>query len=232
MTILYLVPTRGRPDNAIRLARAFAATIALNDTRLLFCIDDDDEKGEEYNTRLLSLVDEPGMDFVLWIVAPRERLGGTLNRFAKHYAQEYDNIGFMGDDHIPTTLGWDIGFSVQLANRPRIVYGNDLVQGGALPTAVCMSSDIIQALGYMSPPVLTHMYIDNFWRDLGTAVGCLTYMPDVIIRHEHPITKRAEWDDTYTEAGGFMGSDGTAYEKFRLDGSMIDAIRRVKALVK
>ena len=120
--------------------------------------------------------------------------------FSAMYRATDDNppfaIGFCGDDHRPRTVGWDQAYLDALREMGTgIVYGNDLLQGEALPTQVAMTSDIIRALGYMAPPDLVHMYADNWWRELGRRAGCLRYLPDVIVEHMHPVAGKADWDE-------------------------------------
>jgi hypothetical protein len=139
----------------------------------------------------------------------------ALNARATGYAGLDDPpfaIGFMGDDHCPRTYGWDKAYVDALREMGTgIVYGNDLIQGARLPTQVAMTADIVRALGYMAPPALTHLYVDNFWRDLGTVAGCLRYLPDVTVEHRHPIAGKAEWDEGYRRV-----NDAAMYERDRL----------------
>ena len=77
------------------------------------------------------------------------------------------------------------------------MYGNDLFQRGNLPTQVAMSTAVVRALGHMAPPTLTHLYVDDYWLALGKSAGCITYLPDVIVEHCHPVAGKAEWDAGY-----------------------------------
>jgi hypothetical protein len=122
---------------------------------------------------------------------------GTLNAAAVEQAGNYKYIGFLGDDHRPRTVGWDDKVIASLENH-NVVYGNDLLQGENLPTAVFLRSEIIQKLGFMAPPTLVHLYLDNFWLELGKATT-IEYLPDVIIEHLHPFAGKAEWSDSYRE---------------------------------
>jgi len=136
-------------------------------------------------------------------------MNGTLNAAAVEYADQYRYIGFMGDDHRPRTFGWDERIVEEL-NYSHVVYGNDLLQGESLPTAVFMRSEIVQKLGYMAPPELIHLYLDNFWLELGRATS-MRYLGDVTIEHLHPYAGKAEWDASYLEV-----NDQALYEHDRL----------------
>ena len=190
MRMLTIIPTRGRNDNAIRLFEAINATADF--TEVVFAIDADDVgtyKGLMHETA--------GLDNVKVVVAERMGMNGTLNHWAKWYADEYDYICFMGDDHMPRTGGWDTALAEAIGDQPGIAYGNDLLQGQNLPTAVVMSTSIIQAIGFMSPPALKHLFLDNFWLAVGTSLGNANYLPDVILEHMHYLNGKAELDDRY-----------------------------------
>jgi hypothetical protein len=232
--IHYIVPTRGRPENAGRLIQAFVDTCHRDDTGLVFCVDGDDPRYDDYMDLFAGYPNGLPRQWMGYIAGPRVRMGPTLNSVATNYAKGHptDLIGFMGDDHLPRTPGWDDRLaSAFLRNRDAVAYGNDLVQGASLPTAVLLSAHTINAMGFMVPPGIKHLYIDNFWRDLGIQLGTLAYLPDVIIEHLHPIAHQAEWDQTYTEAndGALYAEDAATYHNFQLSGAFNDAVRRVQA---
>lgn len=209
-----IVPTRGRPDNLWQLWLAFRDTITA-DTRLVVVVDDDDPYLSAYEHRLDWAAGDPRLTL---LVGPRLRLGGTLNAAAPVYAGQSRAVGFMGDDHRPRTVGWDRRYLDVLGELGTgLVYGNDLIQGEALPTQVAMSSDIVLATGYMVPPGLVHLWIDNAWLALGRALGGIRYLPDVVVEHMHPIAGRAEWDEGYAEvnADALFEADKASFEQWR-----------------
>ena len=131
-------------------------------------------------------------------------------------APRYEAVGFLGDDHRPRTPGWDTRLLAALDGRPGVAYGDDLHQGGRLPTAVVISSAIIRTLGYMVPPGQDHLYLDDFWRQLGLDLGRLEYVPDVIVEHCHPNAGKAPWDDGYERVNSPAQNtaDSAAYARF------------------
>lgn len=142
-------------------------------------------------------------------------------------------VGFMGDDHIPRTEGWDTKIIEKFESfswgQPGIVYGDDKFQGQNLATAVFMSRSIIQTLGYMCPPDLKHLFVDNFWMDLGKGIENLHYLPDVVIEHLHPLAGKGEWDVTYEECNNPNAvPDRNAYARYKVLYLKRD-IRNVKA---
>lgn len=194
---LWIVPSRGRPENVERLINHFRVTKCEAD--LMICVDTDDPRADEYS----ALAAHYSLDssWLYFRFGERLRLGGTLNKHALLEAGDYAYIGFMGDDHRPASFLWDAIMVKNLRDMGNVgfVYGDDLFQGVNLPTAVCMTSNIIRTLGYMVPPTMTHLYLDNFWLELGRACGCIKYLDHVIIEHVHPAAGKAEMDERYSE---------------------------------
>jgi hypothetical protein len=188
VTGVVIVPSRGRPDSIARLVEAFRATGA-SAVRLIVAVDDDDPTLDDY--RAVALPNGAALS-----IGPRSRIGAIVNDIAGNVAAFHDWVGFMGDDHRPRTADWPDLVDEALAGGPGVVYGDDLFQRQNLPTAVFMSSSIIQRLGYMHPPGLWHLYLDNFWMELGRETR-LVYEPRMVIEHLHPFAGKAEMDDGY-----------------------------------
>ena len=227
--IHYLVPSRGRPQNAVRLLMAFQAT-CLTETALTFCVDDDDPKLEEYK----EIVADARYVNAGVTVGRRIKMGPTLDKNAVKVAHAYPNdiVGFMGDDHLPQTVGWDLNIATDLEEmKVGIWYGNDLIQRGDLPTAVAVTANVINTLGYMVIPGLIHMYIDNLWKSLGEGADILRYRHDVIIEHMHPIAGKVAWDDGYKEVNddSVYNHDGRVFMEWQLRKRSLD-IEQLKIL--
>lgn len=221
-----IVPTRGRPQNAARLAQAFRSSDAL-DALPVFVADSDDPELPGYRDLL-----EKGK--IPRLMIPDGQGGGmcrALNYAAVRYAELYEAVGFMGDDHLPRTAGWDGRVLDALDSlEPRIVYGNDLLQGANLPTAVFMQSRLIRTMRMMVPSVLKHLYADNFWKELGEALNGLVYLDDVVIEHLHPIAGKAEWDERYrvVNASEVDQADRQAWETYRNNGWLDSLVRQIR----
>lgn len=206
--MIVIVPSRGRPASLEPLAQAWSDTKAT--AELLIAVDDDDPTLDQYQ-------DESERLALMLSVAPRLRMVGTLNLHAVGEAWSYDAVGFMGDDHRPRTVGWDHRFAETLSGGAGIVYGNDLLQGEKMATAVMMTSDIIETLGYMAPPTFTHLCVDLVWKDWGVGMGRITYLDDVVIEHVHPANGKANLDATYEEVNSseMVTADSQAYYDYR-----------------
>ena len=220
--LVVIVPTRGRPEAAVTLARVFADTCTAG-TRLVFSVDHDDPRLDEYSPLIRNGLVDLDINANRSMVQALNVTAWKTTEFA---------VGFMGDDHCPRTYGWDAEYLKALREMGTgIVYGDDLLQGERIPTQVAMTADIIRALGYMAPPTLTHLYVDNFWKDLGRAAGCLRYLPDVVVEHRHPVAGKAQWDAGYARVNAplMYQRDADAYARYRAERFEAD-VAKVKAL--
>lgn len=201
-SVLLIVPTRGRPQKSLEFFEAFKKNSSITD--LVFGLDDDD-------------IEYPRIPGVIYEVNPRAMMNGTLNLIANKYASQYDYIAFMGDDHRIRTNEWDVKLVDSIKNlKNGMAYGNDLLQGQTLPTAVLIDSNIVKILGFMAPPKQKHLYLDNFWLDLGTSLKTIRYHSDVIIEHVHFTNNKTEKDNIYEEVNSvaIFNHDETEYRKY------------------
>jgi hypothetical protein len=214
------VPTKGRPDNAFKLEAEFYATTKLN-SRIVLIISDNDPLLDQYLS--YPFLDDP-------IVVSPTRAGfvsplnlGYLVDRRKVYSYA---VGFMGDDHMPRTIGWDERFVNELIDlKTGLVYANDGLQHEAIPTQIAMTSDIPLTLGYMTVPALWHLYADNFWLDLGNKIGKIKYLSDVLIEHMHPAIGKANSDAGYEFSGAFTldAMDKATYQRYLENDLELDA---------
>lgn len=228
--LLVIIPTRGRPHAIPEIMAAWDDTGATAD--LLFCVDKDDQQLAAYKQQAKTLADDDRVRFVFWA---RKRLCGTLNQAALKNAHAYRFLAFLGDDHRPRRADrpWDERFRECLSGGPGIVYGNDLLQGEKMATAVAMTSDIVKTLGFFAPPILTHLCLDLVWMEWGKAMQRITYLPDVIIEHLHPAAQKAEMDSGYEECNSpeQVASDSNAYHTY-MQGEFQSDADKLRALVK
>lgn len=222
--ILIIVPSRSgdseRYPNVDRFIKNWKEnTEGLSD----LCIALDEDDAHKYPIR----------EGVIYEINPRIRMVPTLNKVAMKYKNSYKCIAFFGDDHVIRTK-WESDFLNYFENNKGIgiAYGNDLLQGSRLPTAVCLTSNIINALGFMVPECLMHMYADNFWLDLGNNLNIIKYFNEVTFEHIHPDNGKAERDSQYVDAASVAYKDQQAYAAYRAGDEFINDINKVKDLIE
>lgn len=219
------IPTKGRPDNALRLQDAFYSSVTLN-TRAVFILSDNDPMIDRYRD----------LHFTLTVTPDKPGFVSPLNEgYWKDRKQFYSYaLGFMGDDHLPRTFGWDQRIVYNLKQLGAgLVYGNDKFQEQSIPTQVFMTSDIPLALDFMTLPRLKHLYADNFWLDLGKGLNRIQYLPDVIIEHMHPAAGKAHHDAGYEFSGNFhLDQEDKATYNHYLETDLAGDIMTVEAAIR
>lgn len=196
--LILIIPTRGRPQAVAQLALSFRAACTAR-TRLVIAVDDDDPEVQAY-TDAVQAAREVFPDTVLLVQTAPGCMANALNMATEWAVRDSPGArayGFMGDDHRPRTVGWDSAYLRTLDSAPGIVYGNDLIHGKNLPTQFAVSGPVVRELGFLSPEGLRHMYIDNYWRDIGNAADCLSYLDGVVVEHMHPVAAKSEYDEGY-----------------------------------
>lgn len=196
--LVVITPSRGRPTQAARLANAITRTTA-GRVGLLVLVDDDDP----YRGAYLETLGQRRHTEV--VVADRRGLVGSTNLGAEIALDRDDPpawLASLGDDHLPRTPDWDLTLTDQIKRMhgPGWAYGNDLLQGRALPTAWVQHAATVRALGWMMLPTLGHMYPDNVVFDVANRAGRLAYAPGVIVEHLHPAAGKAQVDESYAES--------------------------------
>lgn len=210
--LLTIIPSRGRNENLKAYAKNFFEKSRISE--LLVGLDDDDAHNYD---RLPN---------IHYDINPRLRLVGTTNLLANKYCNQYEYLGFMGDDHRPRTDGWDELLIDSIKHLEfGIAYGQDLAKGSKLPTAVIVNSEIVRRVGYMGPPTLVHLWMDNFWLELGKALKSIIYNPNIIIEHMHHIRRKAPKDLTYQEANSFKARDRKNWSIYMRDQFHLDVAK-------
>ena len=200
-----LIPSRGRPESVERVVRSYALTCRA-DTKIRFAFDEDDPKLDA------NVAAAQGHSFMC---GPRRTLTGWTNALAGRHARHAPALASFGDDHLPVTDGWDEMLLAALPAGGGYAYPEDQRRND-IPEACVISTVIVKALGWMSPPFVTHWYQDNVWADLGRGAGCLVYCPDVIVRHLHPNVLGTPGDATNHDAAQRYDADLAAYQRWRL----------------
>lgn len=218
-----LCPSRGRPDNLVRLRDAVNATTT--DARIYTRVDDDDPHVDEYATI-------PG---VTMYRGPRIFYGASVNELARHAVNDgATHLAMFGDDVVPQTDGWDRMLIDALGGRLGIAYGDDGLRdkhAPDLPTHYVTQAEVFTRLGWLVLPTLRHLFADDVARELGKGLNNLVYVDEVKLEHRHRWVGKAPDDLTYREANDKRKReiDRHAYQAWRSGGGYRDALGALTA---
>lgn len=196
MTLGILLPTRGRPDNLDRFITAVEGTA--EDWHLYLRLDDDDPTAADYPIRR-------GHPNITTVRGERTGFASSLNELAAHAERDgMSHLGMFGDDVVPETEEWDTRLVAGLKNKLGVAYGDDGLRkkhAPDLPTHYVTQIEVYQRLGYLAPPTIRHLFLDNVARDVGRYLKNFVYVP-VKIQHLHPWQEGEHLhDSTYAEGG-------------------------------
>lgn len=231
---MWLLPSKGRPANLARFFEAYRKTGGSTPGMVL--LGPSDEGGAGYPDLPLG-----------WFYKFCE--GETQGeKLAEVWATVKDCtwLGLIGDDCVPETPQWDQQLASELTGW-NFVSCND---GWQAPNRVAncwlMSGDLVRAVGYVFPPGLHHLFVDDVWEELSRRTApCLdgahlwTCRMDVMVRHAHVLKGEAAADDTHREVygsdtidreGGFWPTDRAAFDDW-IKTDMDAAVERIAKIL-
>lgn len=223
-----IVPTRGRPENVLKVIQAWTFTDAWDHADMVLVADADDPEVQGYRDVVAGFnhnaaPEEPIATLIevpAWLPMVHK-----LNAAARDLAGRYFALGFAGDDHLPQTIGWAARYLTVLRELGTgMVYGDDGYQGRKLSTEWAITSDVVRALGRMVPADVEHMYCDNSMMDLFGSAGAMRWLPEVRIEHMHPVVGKAKTDEQYQRVNhrDQYAKDRRSYQRWRDHGQAAD----------
>lgn len=224
--ILVICPSRGRPQQCKAMIDSFLATSQMSTLKI--CLDINDPCLPEYQDLIGGSV-----PFVMGIQRPITEI---INEYWQFAADCFRWFSVTNDDFLYKTDGWDIKLTGNIKTLEAgigIAYGNDLLQGIHLPTTSIVSREIVEALGWLQMPGLTHLFGDNVWAHLGQNAGCLLYRPDVIIEHRHFFARKSAEDAIYkkTNSREMYDRDALAFHNWKISDGIKD-VEKIKDLMQ
>lgn len=228
MTLAILLPTRGRPHNLHRFLEATVMTAV--DWHLYLRLDYDDPTEAEYQQILSDW--KHFTEQITVVQGERIGFGASLNNLAVQASVDgMSHLGMFGDDVLPVDHGWDAALVEALGDRLGVAYGDDGLRdkhAPDLPTHYVTQTEVYRRLGYLAPPTIRHLFLDNVARDIGRYLGNFVFVP-VKIQHLHPWAEGEQiHDTTYAEGGrnpDLRHADRMAYIRW---GQNRDWKRRLK----
>lgn len=182
---MWILPSRGRPPNIARLLKAWEATKA--DTPAWLRLDDDDPALPQYAAMAIP-------EGWVRVVGPSGPLA-TLYNEVYQQAGKRPWWGFIADDVVPETPGWDrILIAVAGSDGMAAPSGGHDLNGA--PHFV-LGGDLVDSVGWLALPGLDRLYIDTVWRTIAEARGVLRRVPEVTLAHHHFSNGKALFDRTY-----------------------------------
>jgi hypothetical protein len=221
---LTIVGSRNRPDKTVECFEQLKKVSHISDFLLLI----NEDQQDLY----------PDIDGVKRVVVPAS-WGNTSTAKVNYFVDQklftgYFTVSGIDDDCRVTTDGWDLLLSLPLrAKGYGVSWGNDTIQNGRIPTKWTMTVNIIEALGFVAPPGLIHLFVDDFLARIGKELNSAHYAPNVMMEHHHWLNKKAEMDETYMESASreTWEHDERIWNEY-ITGQFHEDLHRVKQALK
>ena len=189
--ISILCPTKCRPDGLKRMWNSALETSNCDLELVLYV--------EEYDLETLNL---DLFGDVKKIISDGTQIYSNLHNICCQNSK-YDLVMGAADDIIFRTPRWSdkvLSTFDEIKDKIGYVFPNDGHHGGNLGTHGFFHKNWFNCLGYLSPPIFTVDYSDNYVMDLSRSINRCFYFPDVLVEHMHWTFGKSEFDKTAQDA--------------------------------
>lgn len=197
--ISLLCPTRGRPDRiCVMIESVIKTTEKLENVEILFYIDSDDDKKDDYIVSINNLLNKYNNPFkrVLPHIGEPMSVSKSWNIIAEKC--EGDILVMANDDEVWITKGWDRRLNEEADKFPDDIYciyfDDGVNKGCSFPM---VSRKWYETLGYFTPGIFKFLANDTWIQHIAQYIERLHYVPDVLVEHRHYLYNKSEMDETY-----------------------------------
>jgi hypothetical protein len=125
--------------------------------------------------------------------------------------EEFDILLLASDDMIPQFEGYDMIIRAMMmknySDTDGVLWFNDGYQAKNLNTLCILGKKYYHRFGYIYHPSYISLWCDNEFTEIAQSLKKQTYIPQVIIKHEHPVWKGEKWDDVQIKNDSFNNRD-------------------------
>ena len=219
MRILLKCPTRSRPVQFIKVLNQYV-TLANRPDLIGVCVSCDRDDATMTETAVQHQIKN-----ITYKTAWSEiYYGDSTNKIQAVNADiasitwEWDIVLLVSDDMVPQIKGYDdvlrAHMMANFADTNGILWVNDGTQGNKLNTISILGRKIYDSFGYIYHPAYKSLFCDTEFTDLckGSLASKCTYIPYILIKHEHPGTGFADRADAlYARNQMFWDEDMYTY---------------------
>lgn len=230
---LWLVPSRKRPEKLRRFFQALADTDTKTPGLVLI------HHAEFQDPALVTAYDTLTIPWNWRLIKTQgDSQGDKLREVVDLYVNK-DWVGLLGDDQVPDTMNWDLKLVERIKGWNLVSCYDDGWQinqrGGRIAGTMMWSGELLRTVGYIFPPGMHHVYLDDIWEELGGLTGCWSFAehacPDVVIKHLHVTRGLSEEDETHRIAYNYFAqTDYPVWHSWRAE-ELPAVADRVRALI-
>ena len=216
MRILLKCPTRSRPAQFVRVLNQYIS-LANRPDLLGVCVtcdlDDATMTADSVQYQIKNITYKTAWSEIYY--GNSKTKIEAVNADIASVPWEWDMVVLVSDDMVPQIKGYDeVLRSHMTADKDGILWVNDGTQGKNLNTISIMGRKMYDSFGYIYHPAYKSLFCDTEFTDLCTSslASKTTYIPTVLIRHEHPGTGFSQkYDQLYAKNQTYWSADMNTY---------------------
>jgi len=232
MRILLKCPTRSRPGQFIRILNQYI-NLANRPDLLGVCVSCDQDDFTMTDTsiqyQIKNITHQTAWSEIYY--------GSSTSKIEAVNADivtipwDWEMVILVSDDMVPQVKGYDdvlrCHMIANFADTDGILWVNDGTQGNKLNTISIMGRKMYDSFGYLYHPVYKSLFCDTEFTDLckGSLASKCTYIPYILIKHEHPGTGFPQRNDAlYIKNNSFWYEDILTYisrKKYEYDWTIM-----------
>jgi hypothetical protein len=232
MRILLKCPTRSRPSQFLRVLNQYVS-LANRPDLLGVCVSCD----QDDTTMTDSYIQQSIKNITYKVDWSEIYYGSSTNKIEAVNADiinvtwNWDIIMIVSDDMVPQVKGYDDVIRnhmiANFADTDGILWLNDGTQENKLNTISIMGRKMYESFGYLYNPAYKSLFCDTEFTDLcnGELASKCTYIPYLLIRHEHPGTGFPQRNDAlYIRNNSYWYQDMMTYisrKKYEYDWTIM-----------
>ena len=178
--ICFICPSRNRLSKLEDLMDSYIENGGSSDLFIIY--DHDDLEYKEFYNENSTRLNQGRVFFIENKINFNNAFLHIMNHYSLTKVDDYEMIGFLEDDCLIETKGFDQIISEQVEN---VIYTNDLLNTPKIVSLPVIRSEIIKKLGYYSPPEIKCLWGDYYWKLLGEETRSIKYLSNVVISHKH-----------------------------------------------
>lgn len=208
--IAIILPVRdgglGRHKRLERCLESYSKiTEGLSDIHLLH----DEDECDVYHT-----ITEQYPQIINYCIPTGLTLMQKINVHALDIANNYKYVGFIGDDIVFKTPFESVFIEYLFSVNHGLIFGNDLIWHGALPTHPFITSKTVLAVGFFGCPAVEHNFFDNYWNVIFNALNTKKYIPEIIMEHMHSMVGKENSDYISNVIANKVELDGINFNNY------------------
>jgi len=232
MKILLKCPTRSRPTQFLNVLQKYVS-LANRPDLLGVCVscdkDDQSMTAPEVQYSIKNITNVTDWSKIYYGNSTTKIQ--AVNADIDSVSWPWDIVVVVSDDMVPQLKGYDdVIRNHMLANFPDtdgILWANDGTQGHKLNTISILGRTMYNSFGYLYHPAYKSLFCDTEFTDIcnGPLASKCSYIPYMLIRHEHPGTGFPEKGDAlYARNQKYWAEDMETYisrKKYNYDWSIL-----------